>query len=90
MSEPRSTGAATPCARPAIETMRALWAPGTKPYAGARIELPETTCYPRPAVTSRSSWAVPGRDPDETAVTVLDLPDLAGADDVLALAPLLK
>ena len=28
----------------AIETIRALWAPGTKPAAG----LPETTCYPRP------------------------------------------
>jgi alkanesulfonate monooxygenase SsuD/methylene tetrahydromethanopterin reductase-like flavin-dependent oxidoreductase (luciferase family)/predicted kinase len=32
-----------------IETMRALWAPGTKPYAGQRVSLPETTCYPRPA-----------------------------------------
>ncbi len=31
-----------------IETMRALWAPGTKPYAGQRVTLPETTCYPRP------------------------------------------
>ena len=31
-----------------IETMRALWAPGTKPYAGRHISLPETTCYPRP------------------------------------------
>ena len=29
----------------AIATMRALWAPGTKPAAG----LPETTSYPRPA-----------------------------------------
>ena len=28
----------------AIPTLRALWAPGTKPAAG----LPETTCYPRP------------------------------------------
>ena len=28
----------------AIETMRTLWAPGTKASAG----LPETTCYPRP------------------------------------------
>jgi alkanesulfonate monooxygenase SsuD/methylene tetrahydromethanopterin reductase-like flavin-dependent oxidoreductase (luciferase family)/predicted kinase len=27
-----------------IATLRALWAPGTKPAAG----LPETTCYPRP------------------------------------------
>ena len=33
----------------AIETMRALWSAGTKAYAGARVSLPETTCYPRPA-----------------------------------------
>src|SRR5207244_685418 len=32
----------------AAETVRALWAPGTKPYAGAKVTLPETTCYPRP------------------------------------------
>jgi len=32
----------------AIETLRALWQPGTKPYQGERISLPETTCYPRP------------------------------------------
>jgi alkanesulfonate monooxygenase SsuD/methylene tetrahydromethanopterin reductase-like flavin-dependent oxidoreductase (luciferase family) len=29
--------------------MRALWAPGTKAYAGDRVSLPETTSYPRPA-----------------------------------------
>ena len=33
----------------AIETLRALWQPGTRPYQGERIRLPETTCYPRPA-----------------------------------------
>ena len=32
----------------AIETMRALWQPGTRKYDGDRIFLPETTCYPRP------------------------------------------
>jgi alkanesulfonate monooxygenase SsuD/methylene tetrahydromethanopterin reductase-like flavin-dependent oxidoreductase (luciferase family)/predicted kinase len=32
-----------------IETLRALWQPGTKEYHGSRVELPETTCYPRPA-----------------------------------------
>lgn len=32
----------------AIETMRALWASGTKAYDGERVRLPETTCYPRP------------------------------------------
>jgi alkanesulfonate monooxygenase SsuD/methylene tetrahydromethanopterin reductase-like flavin-dependent oxidoreductase (luciferase family)/predicted kinase len=31
-----------------IETMRALWASGTKAYDGTRVSLPETTCYPRP------------------------------------------
>ena len=31
-----------------IETMRALWASGTKAYAGQRVSLPETTAYPRP------------------------------------------
>jgi len=31
-----------------IETMRALWASGTKAYDGALVSLPETTCYPRP------------------------------------------
>jgi alkanesulfonate monooxygenase SsuD/methylene tetrahydromethanopterin reductase-like flavin-dependent oxidoreductase (luciferase family)/predicted kinase len=33
----------------AIETMRALWAAGTRAYQGQRVKLPETTCYPRPA-----------------------------------------
>ena len=32
-----------------IETMKALWSPGTKAYDGVRVRLPETTCYPRPA-----------------------------------------
>jgi alkanesulfonate monooxygenase SsuD/methylene tetrahydromethanopterin reductase-like flavin-dependent oxidoreductase (luciferase family) len=31
-----------------IETLRALWAPGTKAHVGKRVSLPETTCYPRP------------------------------------------
>lgn len=31
-----------------IETMRALWSSGTKAYAGQRVQLAETTCYPRP------------------------------------------
>jgi alkanesulfonate monooxygenase SsuD/methylene tetrahydromethanopterin reductase-like flavin-dependent oxidoreductase (luciferase family)/predicted kinase len=31
-----------------IETMRALWASGTKAYDGQRVSLPETTSYPRP------------------------------------------
>jgi alkanesulfonate monooxygenase SsuD/methylene tetrahydromethanopterin reductase-like flavin-dependent oxidoreductase (luciferase family) len=31
-----------------IETMKALWAAGTKAYDGELVSLPETTCYPRP------------------------------------------
>jgi alkanesulfonate monooxygenase SsuD/methylene tetrahydromethanopterin reductase-like flavin-dependent oxidoreductase (luciferase family) len=31
-----------------IETLRALWSPGTRPHQGNRVSLPETTCYPRP------------------------------------------
>jgi alkanesulfonate monooxygenase SsuD/methylene tetrahydromethanopterin reductase-like flavin-dependent oxidoreductase (luciferase family)/predicted kinase len=97
----------------AIETMRALWAKGTKPYSGQGVALPETTCYPRPdhdvpvivggsgerrtlRIAARlgdgcnvSSDAETldrkrdvlrqhcndvGRDPDEVALTVLDLP----------------
>jgi alkanesulfonate monooxygenase SsuD/methylene tetrahydromethanopterin reductase-like flavin-dependent oxidoreductase (luciferase family)/predicted kinase len=34
-----------------IETMRALWAAGTKAYDGELVRLPETTSYPRPAVS---------------------------------------
>ena len=33
----------------AIETLRALWQPGTREYRSERVRLPETTCYPRPA-----------------------------------------
>jgi len=32
----------------AIETIRALWHPGTREYRSERVWLPETTCYPRP------------------------------------------
>ena len=32
----------------AIETLRALWQPGTRQYRSERVWLPETTCYPRP------------------------------------------
>ena len=32
-----------------IETLRALWSPGTRAFTGQRVSLPETTCYPRPA-----------------------------------------
>ena len=33
----------------AVETLRALWQPGTREYRSERVSLPETTCYPRPA-----------------------------------------
>lgn len=43
-----SAGARLDLLEEAVETMRALWAPGTKEYVGERVRLPETTCYPRP------------------------------------------
>jgi alkanesulfonate monooxygenase SsuD/methylene tetrahydromethanopterin reductase-like flavin-dependent oxidoreductase (luciferase family) len=43
-----SAGARLDLLETAIETMRALWQPGTKPYRGEHVQLPETTCYPRP------------------------------------------
>jgi len=97
----------------AIETMRALWQPGTKPYRGTRVILPETTCYPRPVshvpvivggggerrtlriaarmgdgcnlpasldvldhklTVLREHCLEAGRDPAEVQVTVLDIP----------------
>src|SRR5215472_12694902 len=97
----------------AIETMRALWQPGTKAYEGTRVSLPETTCYPRPAApvpiivggggerrtlriaarlgdgcnlpsavdvldhklaVLREHCREAGRDPEQVQVTVLDLP----------------
>jgi alkanesulfonate monooxygenase SsuD/methylene tetrahydromethanopterin reductase-like flavin-dependent oxidoreductase (luciferase family)/predicted kinase len=97
----------------AIETIRALWATGTKAHHGERVTLPETTAYPRPVSpppiivggsgerrtlriaarladgcnlpsdpeTLRRKVSVlrrhceeAGRDPDQVAVTVLDLP----------------
>lgn len=101
-----------------IETMRALWSPGTKAWEGTRVGLPETTSYPRPVgpvpvivggsgerrtlriaarlgdacnlpsdpdvlaskvATLRAHCADVGRDPAEVAVTVLDLP-VVGSD----------
>lgn len=50
----------------AIETIRALWAAGTKPYASARVSLPETTCYPRP--TSSVPIIVGGSGPRTLAI----------------------
>jgi alkanesulfonate monooxygenase SsuD/methylene tetrahydromethanopterin reductase-like flavin-dependent oxidoreductase (luciferase family)/predicted kinase len=102
----------------AIETMRALWGPGTKPYVDKGISLPETTCYPRPTGTVpiivggsgerrtlriaarladacnlpsdldtfdrkvavlRAHCADVNRDPAELALTVLDVP-IVGRD----------
>jgi alkanesulfonate monooxygenase SsuD/methylene tetrahydromethanopterin reductase-like flavin-dependent oxidoreductase (luciferase family)/predicted kinase len=102
----------------AIETIRALWAKGTKAHEGGRVTLPETTAYPRPVgrpqvivggsgerrtlriaaqladacnlpsdlptlrrklEVLRAHCADLGRDPDDVAVTVLDLP-VVGAD----------
>jgi alkanesulfonate monooxygenase SsuD/methylene tetrahydromethanopterin reductase-like flavin-dependent oxidoreductase (luciferase family) len=44
-----------------IEAVRALWAPGTSAYSGQWVDLPETTCYPRPL--GRVPVIVGGRGP---------------------------
>jgi alkanesulfonate monooxygenase SsuD/methylene tetrahydromethanopterin reductase-like flavin-dependent oxidoreductase (luciferase family)/predicted kinase len=69
-----------------IETMRALWGSGTKAYAGQFVQLPETTCYPRPIGTvpivvggagERRTLAIAARLADES-----NLP--TSAEDVVA------
>ena len=32
----------------ALQLLPALWGPGAKPFTGKVLDLPETTCYPRP------------------------------------------
>ncbi|MBJ8348424.1 TIGR03560 family F420-dependent LLM class oxidoreductase [Antrihabitans sp. YC2-6] len=32
----------------AVVALRRLWGPGSKPFAGAKLALPDTSCYPRP------------------------------------------
>jgi F420-dependent oxidoreductase-like protein len=32
----------------ALEALPKLWGPGSKPYEGRRLQVPDTTCYPRP------------------------------------------
>ena len=32
----------------ALQALPLLWGPGSKPFTGKRIDLPETLCYPRP------------------------------------------
>lgn len=57
----------------AIETMRALWQPGTKAYRGERATLPETTCYPRPV--SRIPVIVGGNGEQRTLAIAARLGD---------------
>lgn len=71
-----------------IQTLRALWSPGTKPFAGAGVALPETTCYPRPV--SEVPIVVGGAGPRvlRTAVEHADAVNVRSADLPGALAVL--
>ena len=73
----------------AIPTLRALWAPGTKPAAG----LPETTCYPRPVGAlpiivggaGRRTLRIAATAGDACNVPVARLPDTGGQQRVTVL-----
>ena len=45
-SRPPVTG--TRCSRTRCSCCRVLWGPGSKPYRGRVLDVPETLCYPRP------------------------------------------
>ena len=67
----------------AIETLRALWQPGTRAYAGERVSLPETTCYPRPVSPVPVIVGGSGRRTLRIAAALGDGCNLpAGADDL--------
>jgi alkanesulfonate monooxygenase SsuD/methylene tetrahydromethanopterin reductase-like flavin-dependent oxidoreductase (luciferase family)/predicted kinase len=72
-----------------IETLRALWQPGTKAYRGERVSLPETTCYPRPVSSIPVIVGGGGRRTLRIAAQLADgcnLPsEISGLDDKLAI-----
>jgi alkanesulfonate monooxygenase SsuD/methylene tetrahydromethanopterin reductase-like flavin-dependent oxidoreductase (luciferase family) len=73
-----------------IQTMRALWAAGTKPYAGERVSLPETTCYPRPVGEVPVVVGGGGRRTLGIAARLGDACNLPSTDAGLAKIPLFR
>ena len=73
-----------------IETMRALWAAGTKPYAGQGVSLPETTCYPRPVGELPVVVGGGGRRTLGIAARLGDACNLPSTDAGLAKIPLFR
>ena len=67
-----------------IEMMRALWAPGTKAYAGRRVSLPETTLYPRPVGTLPVIVGGAGRQTLRVAARLGDGVNVSSREEVLA------
>ncbi len=68
-----------------IETLRALWAPGTKAHSGRYVHLPETTCYPRPV--SRVPILVGGEGERRTLRIVAEQADGCNVPSDLAKLP---
>jgi alkanesulfonate monooxygenase SsuD/methylene tetrahydromethanopterin reductase-like flavin-dependent oxidoreductase (luciferase family)/predicted kinase len=66
-----------------IETMKALWATGTKAYDGAQVSLPETTCYPRPVGDIPVIVGGTGRRTLRIAATLGDAANLPSARPAL-------
>ena len=73
-----------------IETMRALWAAGTKPFAGESVSLPETTCYPRPVGDIPVIVGGGGRRTLGIAARLGDACNLSSDDSGLAKIPLFR
>ena len=73
-----------------IETIRALWGSGTKSYRSERIQLPETTCYPRPVHDIPIVVGGSGRQTLAVAAELADAVNLPSVASLDAKIPVLR